>query len=195
MEKIKNNIDKKHLREEKQKLRKRVLHVLRSFTGIELEEKSKEIVKKIEENEEFKKAQTVMMFWPLKDEPDLRGLIRKSKASGKKLVLPKVNGSDLDVYEFVEENALYKSDLNVYEPEDKLTQKMSIDDLDLVCVPGIAFDRGGHRMGRGKGFYDRFLARLLPHTYTLGVCYNEQILENIPFDPSFDHAVTAVVCD
>lgn len=189
-----NKINIDDLREEKQKLRTRILRMLRSLKKAELKEKSKKIEELIEEKEEYKRARTVMMFWPLKEEPDLRGLIRKSKASGKKLVLPKVNGRDLDLYEFVNEENLNKSDLNVLEPKEENSKIVSIEDIEFVCVPGLAFDRGGHRMGRGKGFYDRFLTRLSPHTYTLGVCYVEQVTDNIPFNPTYDQAVKSIVC-
>lgn len=194
MNNIENNIDLNELREEKQKLRSRILRMLRSLTGTERANKSKEIEKLIEEKDELKKAQTIMIFWPLKDEPDLRELIRKFKASGKRLVLPRVNGSELELYEFDDEEKLNKSELSVYEPNGDNAKVVSIEDIDVVCVPGLAFNRGGYRMGRGKGFYDRFLARLLPHTYTLGVCYKEQVIDNIPFDPSLDQVVKSIVC-
>jgi 5-formyltetrahydrofolate cyclo-ligase len=54
-----------------------------------------------------------------------------------------------------------------------------IDKIDVVIVPGVAFDRAGFRIGFGKGYYDRFLSRLRPETYTLGVAYHFQLLDDV----------------
>ena len=65
-------------------------------------------------------------------------------------------------------------------------------DLQLVLVPGMAFDRSGRRLGRGGGFYDRFLARLAPGTLKIGFCFRCQVLEEIPTS-DHDRLVDAIV--
>jgi len=54
------------------------------------------------------------------------------------------------------------------------------DKIDLVLVPALAYDHNGHRLGRGKGYYDRFLKKL--NAYTIGIAFEEQILDYIPYD-------------
>ena len=60
---------------------------------------------------------------------------------------------------------------------------MNLKDIDLVVVPGVAFDKKGNRLGRGKGCYDYFLKSLSPQTTTIGLAFDFQILPNIPITP------------
>jgi 5-formyltetrahydrofolate cyclo-ligase len=55
-------------------------------------------------------------------------------------------------------------------------------DFDLIVVPGMAFDKAGHRLGRGKGYYDRFLSQY-PQVYTIGLCFDFQLLPEVPSEP------------
>ena len=64
-------------------------------------------------------------------------------------------------------------------------------EIDLIIVPGMAFDNSGHRLGRGKGFYDRFLAQH-PDVYTIGLCFDFQYFDKIPSE-SFDKKVDEVI--
>jgi 5-formyltetrahydrofolate cyclo-ligase len=64
--------------------------------------------------------------------------------------------------------------------EPAVTQIMQVRDIDVVLVPGIAFDREGNRLGRGKGCYDRFLCTLQPHTRTVGLAFDFQIVSSLP---------------
>ena len=71
---------------------------------------------------------------------------------------------------------------------------MSFKELDLVIVPGIAFDRHGRRLGRGKGYYDRFLRKIAKRTLTIGLAFDFQILPSIPAtatDINVDHLIFA----
>lgn len=64
--------------------------------------------------------------------------------------------------------------------------------IDVAIVPGMAFDREGHRLGRGKGYYDRFLAQL-PHIYKIGICFPFQLVDKVPADVH-DILMDEVIC-
>ena len=76
----------------------------------------------------------------------------------------------------------------------KVGQEIPHEEIDLVIVPGVAFDMHGFRLGRGGGYYDRYLARFSRNTATIGVCFDIQFVEEIPTEPT-DIAVHAVVSD
>ena len=56
---------------------------------------------------------------------------------------------------------------------------VEVSQIDVVLVPGLVFDSSGHRLGYGKGYYDRFLSLLYPHTFICGVCYDFQVADNV----------------
>ena len=74
------------------------------------------------------------------------------------------------------------------------TRAVLLEDIDVVLVPGLAFDQSGNRLGRGKGYYDRFLRRLLPGTLTIGLALEAMIRDTIPHDGD-DYPVNVVVTE
>lgn len=179
--------------ESKQRLRSKILSMLKSLSCDEVQEKTEVIHKKLNMLEPFKKAKVIMAFWPLAGEPDIRSVIGNILDEGKKVVLPRINGKDIEAYEYVSEESLLKNQLGVYEPI--ATKEIMIDgcDIDVVLVPGVAFDESGRRMGRGKGYYDRFLTKLSSKVYTIGVCFDIQIQKDLPYIPSQDQSVNIVI--
>lgn len=131
-------------------------------------------VKMIHSLEEYKKAETVMLYMPIKGEADLTGLL----SDGKVFLTPVTKGGDIYPSLLGE---MVLGAFNVPEPKgkEKFTGK-----IDLVFVPGVAFDKEFNRMGFGKGYYDRFLSDI--GAVKVGVCHNFQLLDKIP---SEDHDV------
>lgn len=80
----------------------------------------------------------------------------------------------------------------IYQPKINCSRFVAKKDLDFIVVPGLAFDNKGFRLGRGGGFYDRFLAGLSEKSHTVGVCFNFQIVPSVP-RTSKDLAVKQVV--
>ena len=68
----------------------------------------------------------------------------------------------------------------IYQPDRTCCRELVASELDLVIVPGVAFDRQNYRLGRGAGYYDRFLKQLLPQTASFGLAFDFQILESLP---------------
>ena len=119
------------------------------------EEKSHIICEKIKQHPKYLEAKDVLLYKGLKDEVSLEELISYSFQNGKRVYVPKVVGDDLEFYEIQENEQYVKSPFHVLEPVGDSSKKMK--KMDLILVPGVAFDKKLHRMGFGKGYYDRFL--------------------------------------
>lgn len=124
------------------------------------------------------KAKSILLYYPLPDEPDITPLLAQALNAGKKLLLPQFNFSSR-VYDTAPiynlKTDLQPGQFGILEP---ITQAVELESIDMTLVPGLGFDRAGHRLGRGKGYYDR----LLPHFTSLkcGVSWSGCILETIP---------------
>jgi 5-formyltetrahydrofolate cyclo-ligase len=148
---------------------------------------SEKVVQNIEQCEEFRTAHSVLCYWPLADEVLIDSLIEKYWQK-KKVYLPVVSGDKLELKLFEGRDKMQVGAFGILEPSGEAYSG----DVDMVIVPGVAFDLQGHRLGRGKGYYDQFL----PSTkaYKLGVAFRLQIVESIPVD-EWDIPVDKVVTD
>ena len=109
---------------------------------------------------------------------------------GKTVVLPVVTGEgEMELRVYHGADSLRRGAFDILEPVgERFTDYESID---LAVIPGMAFDDSGHRLGRGKGYYDRFLVNL-PHCYKIGMCFDFQRVEHVPCE-STDIAVDEVI--
>ena len=87
---------------------------------------------------------------------------------------------------------LVRGAFGVFEPAPAMRRPVPLDALDLVLVPGVAFDRRGRRLGHGHGYFDRFLARVPKAIPTVGLAFRFQVLDRLPAAPH-DHAVQAIL--
>ena len=154
------NISKKiktNLEIQKENLRKE--YILKRMDIPNKHEKSKQIMKKITRNILYKESKIIALYSSLDSEVDTDELIKYSIKIGKIVVLPRVEDGNLKFYKINSiDNILIKSNFGVKEPLAKEENFVSIDNIDLVIVPGICFDKNMNRLGFGKGYYDRFLA-------------------------------------
>lgn len=141
------------------------------------ERKNKKIVTKLLQLPEFKNAKKILIYLPIKGEFDPSSLLTK-KSLNKFFILPRVANKEgkLDLYYVKNLEDVEKGSFNILEP--KLHLKIAKPkDLDLAIIPGIAFSQNGHRIGYGKGFYDRLLKKI--NCPKIGVAYDFQIVDNI----------------
>jgi 5-formyltetrahydrofolate cyclo-ligase len=149
--------------------------------------KSLKICNKLEQLERFKDAKIIVSYWPLPKEVDLKEL-NKKYCENKTILLPVIEDNDISLKQFTSENKLKIDVLGIKTPLGE--EFTSFEKIDLVIVPGIAFDIKGNRLGRGKGFYDRFLKKL--SAYKIGICFDFQIFDQIPVDEN-DMCVDEVI--
>ena len=175
----------------KQEIRYEVKKLKAQFSQEEKAAESREILSLLEAHPRFVAASSVLLFHSLPDEVQTHAFIDKWAERGKNILLPVVVGEDLDVRQYEGKEELAVSDYNILEPQGRSFTKF--DEIGLAVIPGVAFDDEGHRVGRGKGYYDRLLASLSDfHLYKLGICFSFQKFESLPYEP-FDIVMDEVL--
>ena len=137
-------------------------------------------------------ASVVVAYYSLPDEVYTHSMINQLVAEGKTVYLPKViSGEDMVLCRYTGAESLREGAFRIMEP---VGPEISADEaVDVVLVPGMAFDGEGNRLGRGKGYYDRFLKSLnSPRPRLIGVCFDFQKVDVVPTEPT-DVKVDVVV--
>lgn len=168
----------------KDNLRQIILEKRLSLKTVEVTAFSQSLIEKIRKHPFYQKSNVVGLYSAIKNEPDLSPLLKDKKV----FLLPKVVGDNLIYVRTERKVSLVKSELGILEPKGLKDER---DTLDLIIIPGIAFDLKGNRIGFGKGFFDRFLSTQ-KSTYVIGVAYPFQIQSNIK-TTSFDIPVNEVL--
>ncbi len=162
----------------KNELRKEVRLRKKQYTANELKDLSQSIVRKLLGLSAIKEARTIMLYCSLPDEVYTMDLIHRLKKMGKDIVLPVVTSdTEMELRRYESDNDLHTGYYNIPEPcGEKYTET---ENIDVAIIPGMGFDKNGNRMGRGKGYYDRFLSGM-KHIYKIGICFPFQIFDTIP---------------
>ena len=120
-------------------------------------------------------------FMPMPDEIDTLPLVDRLLAAGWKVVMPKVEGDQMEFYPY-SPGSVSCGAWGILEPELPAVP-VSASEIDVMIVPGRAFTQAGDRLGRGKGFYDRYMSRDGFRARTIGVCFKCQLVEVLPTEP------------
>ena len=172
----------------KSELRRQIREKKRQFTPQQLEELSLPVIERLKPL--LADAQVVLAYYSLPDEVCTHRLIDDLLAMGKVVLLPKViDAQQMELRRYTGVNDLHDGVFGLLEPDgEPFTDYAKID---VALVPGMAFDSEGHRLGRGRGYYDRLLP-LIPFARTVGVCFPFQIVPQIPVEPT-DIPVSEIV--
>jgi 5,10-methenyltetrahydrofolate synthetase len=155
----------------------------------QLAEWSAEIVEKLWQR--IGESRVVMAFWPLPDEVDIRPLIDRLVDEGKTVLLPKVTGDEtMELRRYTSQADLSEGAFHIMEPVGE--PFVDYGQIDVALVPGVAFDAAGHRLGRGRGYYDRFLSEC-PAIYKIGVCFPFQRVAEVPVE-AHDVVLDQIIC-
>lgn len=154
------------------------------MTKKEVAEKSLLASENFLSSEMYKNCKVLMLYMPLGNETDTTKIINRAYADSKKVVFPVTEKESgvITPYYADEVSGFKKGAFNVNEPQNGT--KVELCDIDVILVPGIAFDRKGARIGFGKGCYDRLLQNT--DAVKVGFCYDFQVCDSIPAD---DHDV------
>jgi 5-formyltetrahydrofolate cyclo-ligase len=163
----------------KARFRTKIVAEFKNKKEEELFKKCRRIKSALFRNKLFKKAKTVMFYLSTAGEVDTTEMIKEALRSGKRVVVPVCGGNRKIVPCVLSPNGkMQRGPYGILEPACK--KPVALKELELVVVPGVAFDRGGKRLGRGKGYYDCFLARLPDNACSIGLAYDFQVLPSVP---------------
>lgn len=133
----------------------------------------------VERTEAFRRAHTVALFSALGDEPPTAGALERW-AREKRILLPRVSGDEMEFFPY-RPGELASGSFGILEPQRGAPCTPA--EIDLVIVPGVAFTRSGGRLGRGRGYYDKYLSRSGFRAMKIGVCYAHQLVDALPEEP------------
>lgn len=120
----------------------------------------------------------IMLYRSLSGEVDIDSAADELREGGVTVLLPKVDGDLMRACVYEGEGSLRKGAFGIMEPAGPEYEG----EIDMIVVPGLAFDSCGRRIGYGKGYYDRFLPTA-PHSLKVGVCFDAMILDEVPTEP------------
>lgn len=190
---------------DKQELRKEIRNRKRQFSQDQLGELSLSAISKLRKHPKVMAAHTLLLYYSLPDEVNTHEWIDELVAEGKRVLLPVVvNDKDMVIREYTGKHDLAEGSFHIMEPIGKLFPEEKYPEIEVAIIPGMSFDDTGHRLGRGKGYYDRFLTKLRgtevdksgtevdksdtedknlgTEVYKIGVCFGFQKLQEIPFE-------------
>lgn len=171
----------------KDELRKYISQQKRQFTPQQLAQLSFPVLDRLRPL--LCEAKVILAYYSLPDEVDTHTLIHELVAEGKTVLLPKVlDDTTMELRQYAGPQDLSEGAYHIMEPMGAPFKDFS--QIDVALIPGLAFDPQGHRLGRGKGYYDRFLTAFKGKT--IGVCFDFQKVAEVPVD-THDVAVDRVV--
>jgi len=182
--------------ETKQKIRQTFLRK-RYMLPADIKKEKDELIKKhVIEQPEFIKAKTVLFYASFRSEADTKEIINISLKTGKTVILPKVDTKEkaLKLYEIKDLNELSPGYMQIMEPKASEERLKNLADIDLILIPGAAFDLQGNRLGYGAGFYDKLLSGMEKRILIIAPAYEEQIAEKIASE-SHDVKADRIITD
>ena len=174
----------------KQALRKDMAARKKEYSRTTLHELSDKIMNRLEQTTLFQAASCVALYHAIEGEVQTAAFIEKWFRE-KQILLPLITGDNLRMLLYEGKDSLCPGPFGIWEPKASC-REIRAQDIDVIVVPGVAFDPERNRMGRGKGFYDRLLATT--HAAKIGICFGFQLLPHIPVEP-FDQKMDLVITE
>ncbi len=168
-----DNLPSRRYKHRKESMRAVLTQKRRVLTADDVERCSADVLEQIIAHPAFVRAQRIMLYYPIHNEIDLRSLL--TLAPEKTYFLPVTHRHSLEVREYKGAENMKRGKYKIPEPQGPAYRGK----LDLILVPGVAFDKKGNRMGRGGGYYDAFLRRRWFST-KIGVGYHFQQVKEVP---------------
>ena len=185
------------IQKEKAALRKQIRGILQKISPAARTAASAQVRDRLKEQMIWKNAGSVLFFAPAPNEVDVWPLLEEALAAGKIAALPRFDSADNSYVACRVQNLrseIVPGEFGIREPAAKCVE-IPFSKFDLVLVPGVAFDLHGHRLGRGRGFYDRLLAEV--RGVKCGVAFDEQLASEVPvgmLDVQVNFILTATRC-
>lgn len=173
-------MDELLIRQEKARLRSE-MRAFRKSLGAEAQQRTARLLlERLEAWPPWRQARTVMAYAAVRGEPDLGAALQALWHEGRRVVLPRCEGNRLAALAVRGPEDLAPGCMGIPEPVEGCTA-VAPEEIDLILVPGLAFDRRGGRLGQGAGYYDRFLP--CTQAFRLGVAHSGCVIGRVPADP------------
>ena len=143
---------------------------------------------------ELKKCTSILCFYPLPSEPNIKPSIEYWLRNNFEVSLPRLHNGKIHCHKInhLSENEFIKSDIGVLEPNPNNCEMIPEESISNILIPGLGFSDKGQRIGRGGGIYDKFLSTCSPGKFLIGVCFNVQFVDEIPIE-KHDQLVSKVI--
>lgn len=171
----------------KKQLRKDILDIRNSMSSDEKEEKDNVIICKFLNSNYYKNSNKIFIYVSYSSEIDTIKIINKALGDGKEIFVPRTvfDTKAMDAVKINSLENMKKDRYGILEPEEG-KPCVDPDELDLIVVPGVAFDKKGGRMGYGAGYYDRYFKKISNekrnHVKKVALAYDFQIIDDVPMD-------------
>ena len=181
--------------EDKKALRKKAIIQRNSVCPESISAKSEIIADKLISHPWYMQSNTIFIYVSKDNEVETRQIIKNALDAGKNVCVPRIVRKErMDAVPIKNPAGdLEPGILGIYEPKAHLKPVLA-EDIDLVIVPGLVFDRNGYRIGYGGGYYDMFLDNIPQSCKTIGVAFDFQITDKLPID-EFDRQVMLIITD
>ena len=172
---------------DKKTLRKEILTKRNNIDVVEKEEKDRKILDGFYESKYYRESKNIFIYISYASEINTKEIINKALMDNKKIYVPRTEFKTrlMDAVEITSLDNLIESEYGILEPSAE-EPHINPNEIDLIVVPGVAFDRNGGRMGYGAGFYDRYFKKIskdnMKKVIKLALAYDFQILEKIPMN-------------
>lgn len=179
----------------KNDIRLRLLEQRQNIPESEKRAAEEQIINTISSLASFRFAKTLLLYYPIRNELDITPLIEISAKLGKKAALPISNKDEpeMDFFYISSKSELVKGAFGIMEPKKDAEKYIPENSDSAICIiPAVAYDTSGHRLGYGKGYYDRFLTRF--HGTRLGICMSDMLLNELPHG-KYDIPVNAIITE
>lgn len=181
--------------ESKATLRVHFQAVRNQITAADRQQYNQQITRHLLRHHLYKNAARVLCYGAMGAEVETATIIAASLSVGKEVCLPRLSGKKghMDIVPITKIDQLISGTFGIPEP---MTDCPATQDyaFDLILIPGLAFDRTGHRLGYGGGYYDRFLANPNTHGYRLALGFHQQLVDHLPTE-AFDQLINGIITE
>lgn len=180
----------------KKDIRKEILKKLNDLSGEEKLARDEIVFSKVIESSQYKNSKNIFVFVSYNNEVDTHRIIKQALQQGKRVAVPVILSIEEGMVAVLIRSfqELNKNKYGILEPPLIETNIITPEEIDLVLVPGVAFDDKGGRVGYGAGMYDRYLVKVKSSTPKIALAYNFQLLPEVPMEP-FDVRLDGIITD
>ncbi len=169
----------------KEEIRRNTLKKRLSLSSEDIREKTRQVFLNLAETIEYKNSQNVMFYAATRSEVQTEEMIKMSIKMGKNVFIPIIlteciNLAPSKIFDF--DTELERGKKGILEPKKEYYRLFPPENIDLIIIPGVSFDLGGNRIGRGFGYYDNFLRKIRPSAKIIALAFEMQIVKKIVTD-------------